>query len=214
MRKTNILWVIRGTAKPDLGFQLMGRWCPGSRGILWRLEGLLGIRRRARAESCSGGENSKWKPERKREPAGVRSGTRALRGGSGEGVRWRPEWTGGRVCLKGGGVGGHWSIRHMAWQCVPGVKLWCLQASELEDQLAGAQDWDLYWEPRVPIPARLSAPRGQASWPHHPKLLYLVLQFVREPGSTPSPLTQGLSQLRKNSEEPADGSQNVLFLAV
>lgn len=61
----------------------------------------------------------------------------------------------------------------------------------------------------MPIPARLSAPRGQASWPRHPERLYLV----REPSSTPS-LTQGLSQLRKNSEEPADGSQNVLFLAV
>lgn len=65
----------------------------------------------------------------------------------------------------------------------------------------------------MPIPARLSAPRGQASWPRHPEPLYLVLQFVREPGNTPSLLIQGLSQLRKNSEEPADGSQNVLFLA-
>ena len=119
MRKTNILWVTRGTAKPDLCFQLMGRWCPGSRGILWSLEGLLGIRRRARAESCSGGENSKWKPERKREPAGVRSGTWALRGGRGEGGRWRPKWTGRRVCLKGGGVGGPWSIRHIALAMCP-----------------------------------------------------------------------------------------------
>ena len=213
MRKTNILWVIRGTAKPDLCCQLRGRWCPGSRGILWRIEGLLGIRRRVRAESCSGGENSKWKPERKREPADVRSGTWALCGCSGERGRWRPKWTEGGVCLKGSGVRAPEVSDTMARQWVPGVKLRCFQAQNQRTRLAGAQDWDLYWEPQVPIPARRSAPRGQASWSHHPKPLHLMLQFMREPGSTPS-LTQGLSQLRKNSEEPAGRSQSVLFLAV